>query len=241
MKSTVSVIIPVYNEVRTISSILEIVRTWGKAQEIIVVDDGSTDKTVKAVRKFGHDVQLITVKNNRGKGWALSLGIAKSHGDILMFLDGDVVGLTHTDLSAMLLPISQQRADMVLGVARFWSTTVGKRTIEPFTDITGERVLLRKNIIDHLTDMKNVGYGVELLLNDLHASKRVVRVMLPFVYILGKFEKQKLPDAMISYIKEATDLIAQAVRQGTGDLPPQAKKIFIGVQEYLRRILDYLQ
>ena len=241
MKSTVSVIIPVYNEVRTISSILEVVRSWGDACEIIVIDDGSTDKTTTAVKKFGTDVRLYSSRKNRGKGWALARGIEKSIGDILMFLDGDVVGLTHKDLTSLLLPVLHNHADMVLGDAQFWTAVVGKTTIKPFTDITGERVVLRRNVIDHVGDMEDVGYGVELLLNNLHASKRVVRVMLPFVYILGKFEKQKLPDAMISYIKEATDLIAQAVRQGTGDLPPQAKKIFIGVQEYLRRILDYLQ
>ncbi len=61
----ISVIIPVYNEERTISSIVEIVRTWGKASEIIVVNDGSTDKTDAALKQFSRTIKLLSYKNNR--------------------------------------------------------------------------------------------------------------------------------------------------------------------------------
>ncbi|KKT34558.1 MAG: Glycosyl transferase [Candidatus Gottesmanbacteria bacterium GW2011_GWB1_44_11c] len=67
-KQSISVVIPVYNEVRTISSVIQIVLTWGKAKEIIVVNDGSTDQTAQAVSRFHDFVTIISYSKNYGKG-----------------------------------------------------------------------------------------------------------------------------------------------------------------------------
>lgn len=232
-----SVIIPVYNEERTVSSIVEIVRSWGKAEEIILVNDGSTDQSLAALAQFKPSIKLISYQTNRGKGYALARSIAESSGEVLMFLDADLVGLTHADLEAMLKPLSAGRAEMVLGLARFWSAG----GFEPFNEITGERVLLRRNVAGHLKSMKKVGYGVELLLNDLHKGKKVVSVRLPHVFILGKLEKQSVPAAMLTYIKEARELLTQVVRQQTDDLTPQAKNLLAGIAHYLKQALEYFQ
>lgn len=237
MNPGLSVIIPVYNEERTISSILEIVRTWGRASEIIVVDDGSTDKTLMALKQFRRFISLVHYKINRGKGFALARGIEQSTGDMLMFLDGDVVGLTHKDLDAMVRPVISNQADMVIGVARFW--TIGSFT--PFDDLSGERVVLRKYVIPLVKKMRYVGYGVELLLNEFFKNKRITRVRLPHVFILRKIEKQSVPDAALSFVKEARELIAEVVRQQTTELTPQAKRIYRAIQNYLIQAVEYLQ
>lgn len=238
---SISVIIPVFNEERTVASIVEIVRSWGKAKEIIVVNDGSTDQTVAALKQF-KDIDLITYRHNKGKGYALTCGIKRSLGEALMFLDGDVTGITHKDLDLMVAPIIQDQAEMVMGIARFWTTNLGRKAIAPFDDLTGERVVLRKNItINTLKKLEKVGYGVELLLNDLHKAKRIVSVKLPHVFILGKLEKQSIPDAMLTYIKEAGDLISQTIRQQTDGVSPQARKILMGIRKYLKQALDYFQ
>lgn len=235
MKQSVSVIIPIYNEERTIASIVEIVRTWGKANEIIIVNDGSTDKTDTALAQFKNTVTLLSYKTNRGKGYALFRGIEESTGEILMFLDGDVVGLTHKDLDAMLRPVFSGKADMVIGVARFW--TMG--SFAPFDDLSGERVVLRRHIMSSISKMKYVGYGVELLLNELLKNKRIVRVRLSHVFILRKIEKQSVPDAALSFVKEARELIGEVVRQQTNDLTPQAKHIYSAITQYLHQAIDY--
>lgn len=233
---TISVIIPAYNEERTIGSVVEVARTWEKAREVVVVNDGSTDATAKALKRFSRGVTVIHLKKNCGKGYALATGIAHSTGEALMFLDGDVVGLTHADMEAMFRPVEQDQADMVLGVARFW----GIGSFEPFNELTGQRVVLRRIIADHVVPMKKVGYGVELLLNDLHKEKRVVCVRQPFVSILSKWEKHTVPDALATYSKEARDLITQLVKQ-TADIPPKAKGAANAVLGYLRKVSEYLQ
>ncbi len=240
-KATIAVIIPVYNEERTISSILEIVRSWGRASEIIVVNDGSTDKTLSAVRQFTNGVTILTQKQNYGKGHALALGIAAATAEILVFLDGDIVGIAYRDLDRMVESVARGKASMVIGVARFWTTKVQAVAIEPFNDLSGERVVLRKNLLPHLGRIRTSGYGVETLINDLHKGKHVVSVRLPHVYILGKFEKQTVPDAMRTYIKEAGEILGQAIRQQTGEVTPQVRRVYRLVEGYLKQALTYFQ
>lgn len=238
MTDTISVIIPVYNEERTISSIVEIVKTWGKALEIIVVNDGSTDKTEGALKQFSNSIIVVSRPENKGKGYSMAEGIRATRGELLMFLDGDVVGLTHKDLDTMVRPIVTKKADMVIGVARFWHMG----SFEPYNDLSGERVILRKNVVKYLRGMKDVGYGIELFLNDIHKNKRVVSVRLPHVFIIGKMEKQSMPDAARMYVKEARELVAQLIRQQASDLAgPQATRVFRVAQSYIKQALDYLQ
>lgn len=237
MDQSIAVIIPVYNEERTVSSVIEIVRTWGKAREIFVVNDGSTDQTQKAIQRFDGTVNIISYHQNRGKSYAIAKALERTKSDIIMFLDGDVVGLTHMDLDALVEPVLRGKAEMVLGAARFWSAG----NFEPFNDITGERVILRKNIADRLDEIKPLGYGIELYLNDLHKQKPVVTVKLPHVYIIGKLGKMSISDAAFSYLVEAKDLMAQVVRQSAGELTPQAKRIINVIQRYLKLALEQLQ
>ena len=234
---SVSVVIAAYNEDRTIATIVEIVYAWGRAHEIIVVDDGSTDRTAKSVARLRPGVTLISYTKNRGKGYALAQGIKKSTGDILMFLDGDITGLTRLDLDAMMDPILHNRADMVLGVARF--SKVG--SFAPFDGLTGERVMWRKAVVGHVSKMLDAGRGVEFLFNDLHRRKRVVSVDLPYVAIMGKWERGNAPVAAVDYLKEAMEFVRQITKLQAGDLPPKAKRALRAVYGYLSQALDYFQ
>ena len=121
-----------------------------------------------------------------------------------------------------------------LGAARFWSAGA----FEPFNNLTGQRVLRRKTIIPFLAKMRNLGYGVELFLNKQYDGKPVKTVRLPHVFILGKLEKQTLPDALLSYIKEIRELLTQLVTQYADEIGPHAKHIFREVIRYISRMLD---
>lgn len=236
MKQSISVIIAAYNEERTLSSIVEIVRSWGQAAEIIIVDDGSADKTVQSVRQFVPDIILVRHKTNQGKAAAIVDGVQKSTGEILLLLDADTIGLTHRDLDRMTAPVRDGKCDMVLGQARFWSA--GK--FEPFNNLTGQRVILRKHLEPELPRMRELGYGMELFINKLHQSKNVMTVKLPYVFILGKFDKQSKPDALLSYVKEIKDLLMQLLTQYADEIGPHAKRIFKEIISIIMRIIDIL-
>jgi glycosyltransferase involved in cell wall biosynthesis len=89
---TLSVIIPAFNRERTITATIESVLACGNDAEIIVVDDGSTDRTVEIVRTFGSRVLLIE-QPNAGPSTARNNGFAHSKGDVVAFLDSDDIWL----------------------------------------------------------------------------------------------------------------------------------------------------
>ena len=87
---TFSVVIPCHNEEGSIGQVLAQVRNVLPDAEIIVVDDGSTDRTAQVVDQAGIDgVNLIRMPTNEGKGRALQRGMAHAGGDYLVFIDGD--------------------------------------------------------------------------------------------------------------------------------------------------------
>jgi glycosyltransferase involved in cell wall biosynthesis len=87
-----SVIIPAYNRERTLTATVESVLACGNDAEIIVVDDGSTDRTVEIARTFGSRVQVIEQPNS-GPSAARNNGLAHALGDVVVFLDSDDVWL----------------------------------------------------------------------------------------------------------------------------------------------------
>ena len=89
MRPLVSILIPAYNAEKTIAQTLQsaIAQTWPR-KEIIVVDDGSTDRTVEVVRRFGSRVTLVSTENRGGQA-ARNHAYSLCHGDYIQWLDAD--------------------------------------------------------------------------------------------------------------------------------------------------------
>lgn len=119
-KILLSIVIPVYNEEKTIGTVLENLadlRISGVDKEVIVVDDGSFDKSRKIVMKMIGKIQgfrLITQEVNRGKGAAVQRGLSSANGDILMIQDADLEYDT-SDIPRLIKPILDKKAKVVYG------------------------------------------------------------------------------------------------------------------------------
>ena len=111
-----SIIIPVYNERKTIEEIIRRIQAApldGVEKEIVVVDDGSTDGTRDIVRHI-HGIRFIFHKNNTGKGGAVKTGFQNAAGDIVVIQDADLE-YDPADYARLLSPILSGRADVVYG------------------------------------------------------------------------------------------------------------------------------
>jgi glycosyltransferase involved in cell wall biosynthesis len=128
-----SIIIPVYNEQSTIGNIIERVKEaveqTGLKNEIIVVDDHSYDKSLAIAKR--QSVKLYSLKQHMGKGYALRAGFSKARGDIILTIDSDGSHRPE-ELSEVLAPVLQEKADLVIGSRYMNHKKVAARKLNAF-------------------------------------------------------------------------------------------------------------
>lgn len=94
MHPNLSIIIPVYNEEKSISPLFQSLKKeldlLDKDYEIIFVDDGSTDSTLNNLRKFQKKIKVVILKKNKGLSHALEEGFSAAKGEVIVTLDGDL-------------------------------------------------------------------------------------------------------------------------------------------------------
>jgi glycosyltransferase involved in cell wall biosynthesis len=154
-----SVIIPVYNEVKTVREILRRVQATQLVDEIIVVDDSSTDGSREVLMDLNGQGQIHVIlhERNRGKGSAVRTGIQHATGDVMLIQDADLE-YDPREYPGLLRPIREEIADVVYG-SRFLG---GARRPIMFWNMVANKILtLVTNILYNniLTDMET-GYKV---------------------------------------------------------------------------------
>lgn len=213
-----SVIIPTYNEVRTIREIVHRVQSVGLVNEILIVDDGSQDGTREIIAgldgKEGVRVVLHTV--NQGKGAAVRTGIQNASGDVLLIQDADLE-YDPRDYPQLLRPIIEEIADVVygsrfLGAARrptlFWNM-VANKILTAVTNIlynniltdmeTGYKVFRKSIVQDMVIHARGFEFEPEFTAKILKKKVRIFEVPITFNprdYSEGK--KIKISDAFVA-------------------------------------------
>lgn len=196
----VSVVIPAYNEEKHIANVLDIIVKTAGIEEVIVVNDGSTDNTLEIIKKF--PVDYIDLKENHGKGGAMFKGAQKARGDYIFFLDADLVGLTEQHIHAMLEPIKINNSiDMVVGIFDSGRLRTDlAQIVAPF--LSGQRVI-KKNHLYKINNLSMSRFGVEAVLTKYAVQNKlqVKEVILKNLTHVMKEEKLGLVKGTFSRLK----------------------------------------
>ena len=169
----VSVIIPAYNEEETVAKVIEVVKKVSFVDEIIVVNDGSSDNTEKEATEAGAIV--INHETNKGKGEALYTGYKEAECDIIAFIDADIFNLTSAKVEAMIKPILDGKTDITKTKFSRASGRVTELTAKPllnffFPEISFEQPLsgqfaARKEVLKKINFEKDYGVDVGIVID----------------------------------------------------------------------------
>ncbi len=189
-----SVVIPVYNEARTIEQVLARVRATELPLEMILVDDGSTDGTREVLQRvaLGEDCRVILHERNQGKGAAVKSGLAAARGQVVVIQDADME-YDPRDLRLLLQPIVEGDADVVYGsrfihndrpVSPLWHQGANQLITfcavlvsgYRFTDVETCYKMFRRDLVrDIVPTLRERRFGIEIELTFKLVRQRGVR------------------------------------------------------------------
>jgi glycosyltransferase involved in cell wall biosynthesis len=195
----ITILIPAFNEIKTIEEILHRVQNTGVASEILIVDDGSTDGTKELLKNLdGKDgIRVVIHEKNQGKGTAVRTGIKNASGDVILIQDADLE-YDPRDYPALLQPLEEGLADVVygsrfLGAARrptmFWHM-VANKLLTLMTNIlydniltdmeTGYKVFRKEIVADMPLHAKRFDFEPEFTAKILKRKVRIFEVPITF-------------------------------------------------------------
>ncbi len=197
--------IAAYNEEKGIGTVLKAVSNHPLLKEVIVVDDGSHDRTSEIVAQFP-DITLIKHSVNKGKTMSVADGIMAATGDLICSLDADLLGITADSVTRLITPITAGTATVSISLRSqypwFW---------HPFhlDYISGERVYPKTLLSDHIEELRHLSkFGLEVFMNRLIIKEKlpIAIVYLPNVISPLKSAKQGFFRGAIGDIKMVGDI-----------------------------------
>ena len=161
MEKKISVIIPAYNEEKTIASVVLAAKNARRVSEIVVVNDGSTDNTSEEARNSG--AKIIEIEKRQGKGRAMDVGVKKAENSIICFVDADLNGLTPEMIQKISLPVLDGAYDMYVGI-RGRKTYLLNKILRFAPLLAGERAVTRE-VWEKIPDKFKKNFQIEIAMN----------------------------------------------------------------------------
>jgi HAD superfamily phosphoserine phosphatase-like hydrolase len=200
----ISCVIPAYNEESSIQKVLITVKKVKSIDEIIVVDDGSSDGTFMKAQAEG--VMIVRHETNKGKGAAIKTGFSHSTGDVILFLDADLQSLSPKKITSILQPIRSGDADFVKTSFRRTRGRVTELVAKPLLRImhplmnfnqplSGQFALRRELMADLVIDDK-WGVDIQILLQIVKKGSKIAEVDI------GKLRHKKQPIESLAVMSE---------------------------------------
>ncbi|MBI2031052.1 MAG: glycosyltransferase family 2 protein [Candidatus Levybacteria bacterium] len=207
----VSAIVPVFNEGKRVGKVIDTLLSSNLINEIVSINDGSSDNSLEVLKKFGNKIKLINFKQNQGKGRAVAAGIKKATGQYLFFCDSDLINLTTDHINKIFKPILKGKTKVVFAVP----TKHGNGKYERHeVYLAGERVYPRSSVAPHISKLsrtKGAG-GSEIILNTLFSKKEIKIVPLKGLVKPAKTNKWPRSMALKQYLLSTVGVLQESGR-----------------------------
>lgn len=190
-------IVPAYNEEATISSVVNVLVQSPYLSEVLVISDGSTDRTSQVARTAG--ARVYEIPHQRGKGEAMLHALTRTDAPVVAFFDADLLGLTVEHIEQLVLPVLNGSLAMCVALRDRGRILTALTRHLPL--ISGQRVL-RREVIENVPAQFLRGFMVEAALNyycRAHGFPYGV-VQLRGLSIRRKYEKVGYGRSVLQYI-----------------------------------------
>lgn len=163
---TVGVVIPARNEERYLPAVLNTACSADWLNQIVVVDDNSTDRTLDIARAIAcqdNRLSVVHLSSRSGKSRAMLAGVIAMQDriDDVIFMDADLIGLHTSHIEAMYSPLGDNQCEMAVAVFRSGGVrTTAAQIATP--NLSGQRCLRRSAAHRALMLLESSGYGVEI-------------------------------------------------------------------------------
>ncbi len=195
----VAAVIPAFNEEKSIRDVVQVAKAIQKIEEVLVVNDGSTDQTALRAQEAG--AKVLSLGTNQGKGEAMQRGVEEAQAKIIVFLDADILGLQPKQILRLLTPVLEGQYQMVTG------TLERGKQIDRFNNhleapLSGLRVVTRE-LWEAVPAHFKKGYLIE---SGLHWTAKhyhfpTKNFILSGLHHLTKIEKQGPARGLWNYLK----------------------------------------
>lgn len=199
MAHAMTIIIPAFNEAKTIAYVVGQALETKYVTQVIVVDDGSIDNSKRALKDFESNERFLYLKHvkNKGKGAAMETGLRAAKTDIVVFLDADLRNITSAKILKIARPVLEDKVDLARGSFKLARGRVTEIAVKPmmkilFPDqtfdqpITGQ-ICGRRSFLLELNLTGRWGVDIGILLDAIEAGQRIVEVDI------GKLEHKERP------------------------------------------------
>lgn len=181
-------VVAAFNEQENIGNVLRVLLSSKDLDEVIVVDDGSKDRTSQIAESMG--AKTLRITPNKGKGNAMREGVKAAGAEVILFVDADLVGFSGDHISLLLKPVLEREVDMSVGLRdRLGGMPKLITKIDPLFAIGGERAM-RRNVFEAIPERFIQGFAVETALN-YYCLKNRLKVEYVDLKGLGVVIKEK--------------------------------------------------
>lgn len=186
---SIDIVIPAKNEAKTIGAVVHAARLSGCVRRVIVVSDGSTDRTAQVARE--HGAQVVELRKNVGKGRAMLLGLRLTDTQFVGYLDADLLGFQPLHLDSLWNALVHDQLAMVCGLRDYGPIQNAFQMTRFAETITGERLCARW-LLNQVPLEYWSGYKIEAAINGYAKvlGAKVGKQLMPGVSIVNKTQKE---------------------------------------------------